>query len=125
MRLLSIICGFLGGAAALIPMNTGTPAPDATVIYQTEATPPPGVATLHKVPRSQSTSGKCYKQVFVGGKFDLSPTCYKYRNIETVMEYTNCGGCELRTMGLGHGPVKRCTTTITLPVSRVTRTRCG
>ena len=140
MRLLSIACGLFGAATALMPMNTGTsvdstsqsfhtheqnrPSPVTSMTYHPKPTGNVVVIPLTAIPRLQNPSGKCVRQVFAGGKFDFSPTCYRFAAWVTETVYIPCGGCELRTMNMGHGPAKRCTTYVNLPATTKTVTAC-
>lgn len=73
----------------------------------------------------EKPSGPCQKHIIVGGKLDTSDVCTWYDNYVHTTAQIDCGGCELKTLGMGHGPMKRCKVTIKLPATTMTHTACA
>jgi len=154
MKLITLILGLVTGGAALALRVAEVSSADAsnnkayfqvnsvrpTGSYTTSSTttnpappptPPPlnpsGSTTLSfslDIP-PRNLSFFCYRDVFVGASINLSPTCTLYDEYRVATSYTDCGGCELRTVRLGPGPSRQCAVSIKLPVTTVTVTKCS
>jgi hypothetical protein len=54
----------------------------------------------------------------------MSPTCKVFEERRIFTSHMDCGGCQLRTIRMGPGPVKRCQTTIKVPATTATIFAC-
>jgi len=88
-----------------------------------QTTPPPSSSPVKKIP-ARFSGAVCYRDIFKGISIDLSSVCTIYDEYHTTISYTDCGGCELRTIAMGKGPAKSCIT-IKLPATTVALTKCS
>lgn len=78
------------------------------------------------VTSTSSTASACTIDVIGNGHLNIEQsTCTSYASTVTYTSFTDCGGCSIRTIELGPGPVNRCTTWTTVDSTQTTVVACS
>ncbi|TKA59238.1 hypothetical protein B0A49_11504 [Cryomyces minteri] len=100
----------------------------ARTVASSAASPPTSDATITDATNTTTVvttaSPTCTLEIFPTFGNLSSATCTQYATYSTETLYTDCAGCALTTVQLGHGPVVRCVTRITEAVGVRTVTSC-